>query len=149
MKARREKYQQPTLQLHKNICVDFMKAYQDQEVDRMIALCDADCTVYFQPLGVDGKGKVHELGRSIWTNLIECFPDLDNTVHSMTSTDGAIHCRVSIRGSQSKPFFGIPSQGGHFDSEHIFVFRLNDHREIEHLLVNWDHDDFVRQLSGT
>ena len=148
MQVSRKKTSTQILQIQKNVCVDFMKAYQDQRIDQMLALSHPESTIAFLPLGDDGKGKIHELGHQLWTLLIDCFPDLDHTVHSMTAEDGAVHCKVSIRGSQAKDFFDVPNQGGKFDSEHIFVFRLNEEHEIEHLDVSWDHADFVGQLAS-
>ena len=135
------------LHIWKNICVDFMKAYQDQNVDQMINLCDPKSTVWFRPLGEEGKGKIHELGKGLWEALIDSFPDIDNTIHSITAENGNIRCIVSIRGTQKKDFAGIANKGGSFDSEHIFVFQLDDQQSIQHLEISWDHADFVVQLS--
>ncbi len=137
-----------TLSIWKNVCVDFMRAYQEQEVSQMISLCHDASTVSFIPLGEHGKGTVWELGRNLWTSLIKSFPDLDNTVHSISSEGERIVCVVSIRGTQAHDFAGIESTGGHFDSEHIFVFTLNKAHQIEHIDIEWDHEDFVRQLSN-
>lgn len=139
---------QQNLQIWKNICVEFMSAYQDQQVDQMISLCGPESTVWFKPLGDQGKGKIHEFGRSLWTALIESFPDIDNTVHSISSENGMIRCIVSIRGTQEKDFAGIANKGSSFDSEHIFIFQLDDLHKIRHLDIDWDHADFVKQLSS-
>jgi predicted ester cyclase len=136
------------LKIWKNICVDFMKAYQEQEVGRMIALCDPESTVWFKPLGESGRGKIHNLGKSLWSDLIQSFPDIDNTVHSIVAEEGTIRCNVSIRGSQAQEFAGIPNKGGSFDSEHIFVFHLDENHKISHLDIDWDHHDFVHQLAS-
>ncbi len=139
---------QPHFSVSKNICVDFMKAYQDQEVEAMILLCNDKATVHFKPLGEHGLGTVRQLGRNLWSSLIDCFPDIGNTVHSIVSEEGNVLCRVSIAGTQLKEFAGIPSHGGRFDSEHIFVFELDDDHQIKHIDISWDHDDFVNQLAG-
>jgi hypothetical protein len=135
------------LQIWKNICVDFMNAYQQKNVSKMVSLCGAESTIWFKPLGDNGKGKAHELGKGLWSDLTECFPDLDNTVHSIISEGGVINCVVSIRGTQELDFAGIPNKGGFFDSEHIFVFELDEDHKIKHLVIDWDHEDFVKQLS--
>ncbi len=137
----------PNFKIWKNICVDFMKAYQDQDVAQMIALCDPQSTVWFKPLGNDGKGKIHELGKGLWSALIDSFPDIDNTVHSISVENENILCAVSIRGTQVKDFAGIVSKGCSFDSEHIFIFQLDDHQSIQYLEISWDHQDFVAQLT--
>jgi hypothetical protein len=53
---------------------------------------------------------------------------------------------VVIRGKQAKDFAGIPSKGKHFESDHIFIFHLNEQGKIDDIIVDWDHQDFCRQL---
>jgi SnoaL-like polyketide cyclase len=140
--------QQQELSL-KNACVSFMFAYQQRNVDKMLSFCDPEGEVFFKPLGEAGKGKIGELGRGIWTSLIDCFPDIDNTVDAAIAEDGdSVRCQVVIRGTQTKDFAGIVSKGKKFDSDHIFIFRLNDHNKIDRIEISWDHEDFQRQLGA-
>ncbi|MBX2956965.1 MAG: nuclear transport factor 2 family protein [Cyclobacteriaceae bacterium] len=134
----------------KGTCIEFFSAYQDFDLDRMLGLCSADGQVAFEPLGDGGKGKIHELGKGIWAALMEAFPNLDNTVKSQTynEADNSVSCIVTIFGKQEKAFAEIPSKGNEFDSEHIFIFRFNEGGEITNLSVNWNHEAFVKQLTG-
>lgn len=139
--------QQQTLSI-KNACVEFMFAYQQKSIDKMMSLCEPDGTVHFTPLGDSGKGKIGELGRAIWTTIIDCFPDIDNTLDAaVAEDDNTIRCQVMIRGTQAKDFAGITSKGKHFDSDHIFIFHVNDENKIDSITVTWDHADFQKQLS--
>ena len=140
--------QQQELSL-KNACVSFMFAYQQRDVDKMLSFCNPEGEVYFKPLGDSGKGKIGELGKAIWTSLIDCFPDIDNTVDAAIAEDGdTVRCQVVIRGTQAKDFAGIPNKGKSFDSDHIFIFRLNPTGKIERIEIEWDHADFQRQLGA-
>ena len=131
----------------KNACVEFMFAYQQKNVEKMLSFCDLDGEVFFTPLGEGGKGKIHELGQQIWKGLIESFPDIDNTVEAAIAEDGeSVRCQVVIRGTQAKDFAGIVSKGKHFDSDHIFIFHLNEVNRIDNIQITWDHEDFQRQL---
>jgi len=133
----------------KNACVSFMFAYQQRNVDKMLSFCDPGGDVFFKPLGESGKGKIMELGKAIWTSLIDCFPDIDNTVDAAIAEDGeSVRCQVVIRGTQAKDFAGIVSKGKHFDSDHIFIFRLNPAGKIARIEIEWDHEDFKRQLGA-
>ncbi|NND06062.1 MAG: nuclear transport factor 2 family protein [Saprospiraceae bacterium] len=134
------------LSIWKNVSLDFLKAYQDHSVESMVALCHKNSTVSFTPLGEDGKGTIQDLGKTMWTYLMDSFPDIDNTVHSVSHEEGKIIAKVSIRGTQAKDFAGISNKGHSFDSEHIFVFTMDDSNEINHININWDHTDFQRQL---
>lgn len=132
----------------KNKCVQFMFAYQQKDVDKMMSFCEHDGIVEFLPLGAAGKGKIGELGRGIWESLVECFPDIDNTLDAAVADDyRTVRCQVVIRGTQKKDFANIKSKGKNFDSDHIFIFHINDENRIDHITVEWNHEDFVRQLT--
>lgn len=133
----------------KNACVEFMFAYQQKNLKKMLSFCDLDGTVAFVPLGEAGKGKIGELGKAIWGGLMECFPDIDNTLDVAVAEDEhTVRCQVVIRGTQVKDFADIKNKGKHFDSDHIFIFHLNDNNKIDHINITWNHDDFKRQLGS-
>jgi len=133
----------------KNRTVDFMDAYQEQDVPRMLNNCSSDCKVAFLPMGENGKGNVHEVGKAIWTNLIDCFPTIENTVNSVVKEDGSIRCEASIRGKQVKDFAGISSKGLTFEEDHIFIFKMDETGVIKEISVDWDHENLVKQLTTT
>lgn len=132
----------------KGTCIEFFSAYQEMDIDRMMGLCNPQGQVWFEPLGEAGKGTIGELGRNLWLLLMDCFPDLDNTVDSATVDGDSIVCKVTIFGTQQKEFAGIPSKGLRFDSDHIFIFRFSPEDKIESITLNWDHQSFVRQLGS-
>ncbi len=138
--------QQQTLSI-KNACVEFMFAYQQKNIDKMMSLCDPNGMVHFTSLGDAGNGKIGELGKGIWTALIDCFPDIDNTLDAAVAEDEhTVRCQVVIRGTQAKDFADIPNKGFHFDSDHIFIFHLNDQNKIDDINITWDHADLKKQL---
>ncbi len=133
----------------KNACVEFMFAYQQRNVDKMLSFCDPDGSVHFEPLGSAGHGKIYELGKGIWSALIDSFPDIDNTLDAAVAEgENTVRCQVVIRGTQKKDFAGITSKGLKFDSDHIFIFHLNDKNKIDDIKVGWNHADFKRQLGS-
>lgn len=132
----------------KNVCVQFLFAYQQRNVDKMLSYCSPEGEIHFLPLGESGKGKIHELGKAIWTALIDAFPDIDNTLDAaIAEGEDQVRCQVVIRGTQQKEFAGIPSIGKRFDSDHIFIFKVGQDQKIKSLSISWDHSDFQRQLS--
>jgi hypothetical protein len=136
----------PTLDL-KNTAIAFMFAYAEQDMDKMMSLCDTEGSVWFKPLGDDGRGTIGGLGKGLWSALMDSFPNLDNTVNSAaTEPDGCVRCQVDIRGTQAKEFAGIPSKGEDFDSDHVFVFHHDADGLIDSIEIEWNHADFQRQL---
>jgi predicted ester cyclase len=135
--------------LAKHPAIQFLFAYQEQDIDGMLALCHPAGTVHFRPLGDHGRGRLHELGRDIWSSIVECFPDITNTVDAATrEPDGSVRAQVLISGTQAKDFAGITSQGLRFSSDHVFIFQLDPDDRITDLQVEWDHADFSRQLGA-
>ncbi len=132
----------------KGTCIEFFSAYQEMDTERMINLATNEATVHFQPLGEDGKGLFKEFGKTVWGLLMDCFPDLDNTVDSMYSEEDTVICKVAIFGTQEKDFLGLTSKGFKFNSDHIFVFRFNENDQITDLKISWNHENFVSQLTG-
>lgn len=133
----------------KGTCIEFFSAYQDMDVERMLSLCAPNGTVAFVPLGADYAGKINEVGKAVWSALMDSFPDLDNTVKSQqydNATD-SVSCKVVIFGKQEKEFAGLPAKGNGFDTEHIFIFKFNGEGKVADLNINWDHDSFVKQLT--
>jgi len=140
--------QQQVLSL-KNACVEFIFAYQQKNVEKMLSFCDPEGLVHFQPLGENGYGKIYELGKTIWSGLIDAFPDIDNTLDAAVAEgENVVRFQVVIRGTQQKEFAGIPSKGKHFESDHIFIFHLNEHNKIDDISIFWNHADFSRQLGS-
>ena len=131
----------------KGACLAFFEAYSDLDTARMINLATPDATVHFLPLGEGGKGSFWEFGQTVWQLIMDCFPNVDNTVDTLTADGDTVTCRVAIYGTQAKDFMGLPSKGQTFNSDHIFVFQFDEADRITHLDINWDHDNFVRQLS--
>ena len=133
----------------KGTCIEFFSAYQDMDVERMLALCEPDSTISFVPLGADYAGKLYEVGKAVWEGLMNAFPNLDNTVKGQqyNDTSDSVTCKVVIFGKQEKEFAGLPPKGNDFDSEHIFIFRFNEAGKIADLAINWDHESFVNQLT--
>jgi len=115
----------------------------------MLSFCDPGGNIFFEPLGDVGKGKIGELGKAIWSALVDCFPDIDNTLDAAIAEAGdVVRCQVVIRGTQARDFADIPNKALRFESDHIFIFHLNDENKIDNIKVRWNHADFKRQLGS-
>lgn len=132
----------------KGACLAFFNAYDDLDTARMIGLAAPNATVHFLPLGNDGRGSFWEFGKAVWDLLIDCFPDISNTVDSLTAEDDRVMANVTIEGTQAKDFMGVVSKGRRFTCDHIFVFRFNEVDQIQQLTIDWNHAEFVNQLGG-
>jgi steroid delta-isomerase-like uncharacterized protein len=132
----------------------FFDAYRAQDVERMVDLCTENADFHYVPFEVWGRqrvirgdGKVRTIGKVFWTALIDAFPDLTNTVHSVTHDEqGNVAVEVVISGTQAKTFGSIGNLGLHYDLPHVFLFRVDAEGLIEEITAYWDTADWYRQL---
>jgi hypothetical protein len=107
-------------------CIEFFSACQDQNIDAMMELCTIEGQVDFMPLGEGGRGRIREVGRSVWQRLIECFSDLDHTIKDFCiNSNGSITCQVQMHGTQTKDFESILNRGQKVNSDQIFIFHFD------------------------
>lgn len=137
-----------TLQQNQTV-LSFFDKYNDCNVPAMLDLFTGDGTVMYAPLGESGYGPAREVGQVIWGMLVDCFANLRNTLHSSQfNEEGNIVCRLNIAGDQVKDFAEISNKGLSFDTEHIFVFELDENNQIQHLKIIWNHDELRKQLGA-
>ena len=132
----------------------FFDAYRAHDVDAMVRTCSECADFHYVPFEMWGKqrvlrgdGKVHSIGRVLWTGLIESFPNLTNEVTSIEAdSDGNVAAEVAIRGTQAKVWGAIANRGKAFDVPHLFLFRVDAAGRIGHITAYWDGAEFNRQL---
>ena len=132
----------------------FFDAYRAQDVERMVDLCADNASFRYVPFEVwahqrvlHGDGKVRTVGKAIWTALIDAFPDLTNTVTSVSADgDGNVAVQVGIGGTQAKDFGVIGCTGGRYDLPHLFLFHVAAGGLIDDIVAYWDNVDWKKQL---
>lgn len=132
----------------------FFDAYRAQQVDAMVELCTPNAAFDYIPFELWGRqrvlrgaGKVVTVGKPLWTGLIQAFPDLSNTVRSITSDDdGNVAAEVVIAGTQAAPWGTIANHGRSFSEPHVFVMHVDGAGLIDSITGYWDGASISRQL---
>jgi steroid delta-isomerase-like uncharacterized protein len=127
----------------------FFTAYNAHDVDTMVAACTEDARLRYVPMGSQGLGRVREVGKAIWSGLIDAFPDLTVTVQSIFGDERDVAAEVVIGGTQRKDFFQIPNRGRRYDLPHAFILRTDDSNRITGITAYWDNASFYSQLGKT
>ena len=132
----------------------FFAAYREHDVPAMADLCADNADFRYLPVEIWGKqrvirgdGKVHGIGRVIWSGLITAFPDLSNEVTSLSAApDGTVVAEVTLSGTQAGPWGVIASRGQQYSLPHLFVLHVNADGLIDSITAYWDNASFYRQL---
>ncbi|MGE3288955.1 MAG: nuclear transport factor 2 family protein [Pseudonocardia sp.] len=132
----------------------FFDAYRRHDVDAMVDLCTDDADFVYVPFEAWGKqrvlrgdGKVRTVGKTIWAGLIHAFPDLTNTVESISGNErGDVVAEVVIGGTQALPWANIAARGGRYDEPHLFWFTVTADGLIGSITAYWDNAGISRQL---
>jgi steroid delta-isomerase-like uncharacterized protein len=99
-------------------------------------------------MGDRGRGPANEVGRSIWSGLIDAFPDLRVEPQSMFGDDSHVAAEVLIGGTQQKDFLDIPNRGHRYQLPHAFILGFDD-GGITQITAYWDNLSFYTQLGAT
>src|SRR5690242_16566270 len=128
------------------IAQSFFTSYNAHDVNRMLSLCSDNAELRYVPLEKQGEGRVRDVGKTIWSSLINAFPDLRVTMNSAFGDTHHLAAEVVIGGTQNKDFLNIPNQGKHYDLPHAFLLDINDRGLITRITAYWDNASFYSQL---
>lgn len=127
----------------------FFAAYTAHDVQAMLALCSANATFRYVPLGDSGLGSVHEKAAGLWQLYMNAFPDFSTQVISLSEgKDGTIVCETLMSGTQAKDVGNIKNKARKMSAPHLFLFSFNSDL-IENITAFWDNDTIYAQLGHT
>jgi steroid delta-isomerase-like uncharacterized protein len=129
--------------------LSFFEAYNNHQVERMVNLCSEGAQLRYVPMGERGQGKASQVGKAIWSGLIDAFPDLHVTVQSIFGDERNVAAEVMIGGTQRKDFLNIPSKGEHYELPHAFLLKVDERKMITEITAYWDNASFYSQLGKT
>ena len=135
----------------------FFDRYRAHDVEGMIDLCAVNADFSYVPLEIWGKqrvlrgdGKVATIGKPLWTGLIASFPNLSNTLRTITSNDdGDVVAEVDIEGTQQLPWGLIAPAGKHYREPHLFIFHVGPDLLIDSITAYWNDAGISQQLGHT
>jgi ketosteroid isomerase-like protein len=136
------------------VVTEFFDRYRAHDVNGMTDLCSINADFSYVPVEMWGKqrvlrgdGKVATIGKPLWTGLINAFPDLTNTVHTVTANDeGDVVAEVDIAGTQQLAWALIKPAGQHYREPHLFIFHVGEDLLIDAVTAYWDDASMSQQL---
>ena len=136
------------------VVTEFFDRYRAHDVEGMTDLCSINAAFSYVPVELWGKqrvlrgdGKVRTIGKPLWTGLIASFPDLSNTVHSVTSNDdGDVVVQADIEGTQQLAWGLVVPAGKHYREPHLFAFHVDGDLLIDAITAYWNDGGISQQL---
>ena len=139
------------------VVTEFFDRYRAHDVEGMTDLCAMNAAFSYPALELWGKqrvlrgdGKVRTIGKPLWTGLIASFPNLSNTVHTVTSNDdGDVVAEVDIEGTQQLAWGLVAPAGRHYCEPHLFIFHVGPDLLIDSITGYWNDAGISQQLGHT
>lgn len=136
------------------VVTEFFGRYRAHDVEGMTDLCSINADFSYVPVELWGKqrvlrgdGTVATVGKPLWAGLIASFPDLSNTVTTMTSNDdGDVVAQVDIEGTQELAWSLIAPAGKHYREPHLFIIHVGPDLLIDSVTAYWNDAGICQQL---
>lgn len=77
--------------------------------------------------------------------FVDGFPDISHTIEEMIADGDRVGCRLTVRGTNSAGFMGMPATNQTIEIAAINTFQLSGGRVVDHQ-VNSDGIGMMRQL---
>ncbi len=114
---------------NKNIVRRYQEAYNNCDFDALAELVSADVLtpniISGMLPGLEGAKVVHQ------TTLIG-MPDYQTTIEDLIAEGDKVVARVTMTGTHTGNFWGIPSTGRRVNLTGIYIVRIKDGKIVEH-----------------
>jgi steroid delta-isomerase-like uncharacterized protein len=87
------------------------------------------------PTGIEGAKAAHRI-------MLAAFPDYQTIIDDLFSEGDKVAARISMSGTNTGSFLGIPATGKHVSFTGIYIARIADGKIVEH----WGEEDSVSLL---
>jgi hypothetical protein len=136
------------------VVTEFFTRYRAHDVNAMTDLCAINAAFSYVPVELWGKqrvlrgdGTVGTIGKPLWTGLINSFPNLTNTVRTITANDeGDVVVEADIAGTQQLAWGLIAPAGKDYSEPHLFVFHVGADLLIDSITAYWNDAGISQQL---
>lgn len=124
---------------NKNIVRRYQEAYNTQNFEALAEVVAADVRtpnmIAGMPPGLEGAIAVHK------TTLLG-MPDYQTTIEDLIAEGDKVVARVTMTGTHTGDFWGIPPTGKQVHLTAIYIVRIADGKIVEH----WGEEDGVKVL---
>ena len=118
-----------SIEENKNIVRRYQEAYNNCDFDALAELVSANVLtpniISGMPSGIEGAKAVHH------TTLVG-MPDYHTTIEDLIAEGDKVVARVTMTGTHTGNFWGIPPTGRRVSLTGIYIVRIKDGKIVEH-----------------
>jgi hypothetical protein len=129
-----------SLEENKNIVRRYQEIYNSNELE---ALTEVVSENLLTPKIMPGFGEGLEGGRNIHKTTLIGMPDWYTEIDDLIAEDDKVVARVTMTGTHTGNFYGIPATGKRVEFTGIYVVRIANGKIVEH----WGEEDAVSLLT--
>ena len=124
---------------NKNIVRRYQDAYNTNNLDLLDAIVAPDL---FSPKIVPGLPAGLEGAKAVHQKSLIGMPDLHTEIEDLIAEDDKVVARISMTGTHTGDFFGMPATGKHVKFTGIYIARIENGKIVEH----WGEEDSISLL---
>jgi steroid delta-isomerase-like uncharacterized protein len=125
-----------SLEENKNIVRRYQEIYNSNNLDALLEVVSEDLLtpkiMPGIPPGIEGAKAAHQI-------MLAGFPDYQTTIEDLIAEGDKVVARVTMTGTHTGDFMGIPPTGKHISFIGIYVVKIADGKIVEH----WGEEDGV------
>ena len=128
-----------SIEQNKKIIRRYQEIYNSNDLDALNEVVSEDLLtpkiMAGIPSGVEGAKMAHRI-------MLAGFPDYQTIIDDLIAEDDKVAARITMRGTNTGSFMGIPSTGKHVSFTGIYIARIANGKIVEH----WGEEDGVSLL---
>jgi steroid delta-isomerase-like uncharacterized protein len=125
-----------SLEENKNIVRRYQEIYNSNNLDALLEVVSEDLLtpkiMPGIPPGIEGAKAAHQI-------MLAGFPDYQTTIEDLIAEGDKVVARITMTGTHTGDFMGIPPTGKHISFTGIYVSKIANGRIVEH----WGEEDGV------
>ncbi len=128
-----------SIEENKNIVRRYQEIYNNNNLDALSEVVSEDLLtpriMSGIPAGIEGAKAAHQI-------MLTGFPDYQTTIDDLFAEGDKVVARITMSGSNTGSFMGIPPTGKHISFTGIYIARIANGKIVEH----WGEEDGVSLL---
>jgi len=128
-----------SIEKNKKIVKRYQEIYNNNDLDALTEVVSEDLLtpriMLGIPTGIEGAKAAHRI-------MLAGFPDYQTIIDDLFAEGDKVAARITMRGTNTGSFMGIPPTGRHVSFTGIYIARIANGKIVEH----WGEEDGVSLL---